>query len=359
MGGSVDVERISALFEAAAFDPSSLPAACDETAALLGANTFYLLGLSEAKPAVIGGASVQGFIGGYYDEGWWRIDVLTQAVQARKVTGFRLEQSIVPEEVRRRAEIVHDFRRKLDMHWCAGWGFEFEDAHWGFAALRGTPFDASDGPIFAQIAPAITRAAMFAARLNLARAKGMADGLEAANYAAVVLDHCGRSILATSRAEALFDSMFGLRGGALWSADATANAGLAAIAACAREGGGAPAPAVAAPRAPGRRPVLVLPLRVRGAGADGLPGARLVLSLIDLDARPRPLPALLCEIYGLTPAEARVASRLCAGLEPEAIAEEMSVRASTVRQHLKAALAKTETHRQAELVALLARLPAI
>jgi DNA-binding CsgD family transcriptional regulator len=76
----------------------------------------------------------------------------------------------------------------------------------------------------------------------------------------------------------------------------------------------------------------------------------------DLDEQPLRLDAQLRELFGLTAAEARLASRLAAGDCLETVADELGVAYETARNQLKAIFAKTETHRQAELVALLARL---
>jgi DNA-binding CsgD family transcriptional regulator len=60
--------------------------------------------------------------------------------------------------------------------------------------------------------------------------------------------------------------------------------------------------------------------------------------------------------FGLTPAETRLALALANGMGLRDAAERNGVRLSTARVQLKSIFSKTETHRQAELVALLARL---
>jgi DNA-binding CsgD family transcriptional regulator len=57
----------------------------------------------------------------------------------------------------------------------------------------------------------------------------------------------------------------------------------------------------------------------------------------------------------LTPAEGRVAALIAQGIAPERAAERLGVSRETVRNQLRAVFAKTGTHRQSELVALLAR----
>lgn len=84
---------------------------------------------------------------------------------------------------------------------------------------------------------------------------------------------------------------------------------------------------------------------------------RLVLVLIRERAAPLSLPPdTLRGAFGLTPAEARLAARLAGGDTLEHAADALNVTKETARSQLKQVFAKTETHRQSELVALLARL---
>jgi DNA-binding CsgD family transcriptional regulator len=67
--------------------------------------------------------------------------------------------------------------------------------------------------------------------------------------------------------------------------------------------------------------------------------------------------SLLQELFGLSPAEARVAGLLANGLTLKQIAHEQGTQHETVRKQLRAVYQKTGTHRQAELVRLLLHLP--
>jgi DNA-binding NarL/FixJ family response regulator len=66
-----------------------------------------------------------------------------------------------------------------------------------------------------------------------------------------------------------------------------------------------------------------------------------------------PSEQILLEIYGLTRAEARVATLLTSGCRIEEITGKLQVSENTVKCHLKAIFAKTGTHRQSEVVSLL------
>jgi DNA-binding CsgD family transcriptional regulator len=83
----------------------------------------------------------------------------------------------------------------------------------------------------------------------------------------------------------------------------------------------------------------------------------MLVSLTDFAASRRPRGSLLKELYGLSAAEARVAQRLAEGEAPNDIAEPLGLRPSSVRQVVKSILAKTDTHRQSQLTALLCRFP--
>jgi len=72
-----------------------------------------------------------------------------------------------------------------------------------------------------------------------------------------------------------------------------------------------------------------------------------------------PHPRILGVLFGLSRAEARLALRLLAGQTPQECAREAGVGVATVRSQLHSMFAKTGARRQAELVALLARIPGI
>lgn len=79
---------------------------------------------------------------------------------------------------------------------------------------------------------------------------------------------------------------------------------------------------------------------------------------MDLEGCRCPSEDALRTLFDLTPAEARLATLIATGNTVHAIAGHAGITYETARNQLKAVLAKTNTHRQAELVSLLARLPA-
>lgn len=69
-----------------------------------------------------------------------------------------------------------------------------------------------------------------------------------------------------------------------------------------------------------------------------------------------PQTEILRRAFGLTDAESRLAARIATGATLESTADALGVSKETARSQLKQVFVKTDTHRQAELVALLARL---
>jgi len=101
-----------------------------------------------------------------------------------------------------------------------------------------------------------------------------------------------------------------------------------------------------------------LPVIVRIWPFDGpahQPGqdVRALLTLNALGPKPGPPAAILAKTFRLTPSEAKLACIIARGAPPDIAARELKISRETARYQLKSVFAKTDTHRQSELVALL------
>jgi DNA-binding CsgD family transcriptional regulator len=99
------------------------------------------------------------------------------------------------------------------------------------------------------------------------------------------------------------------------------------------------------------------PPRQRSDGAAHLPAqeACTLLTLNVLAPKPGLPAAILAETFRLTPSEANLACIIARGASPGIAAGELKISRETARNQLKSVFAKTDTHRQSELVALLLR----
>ncbi len=132
--------------------------------------------------------------------------------------------------------------------------------------------------------------------------------------------------------------------------------GLALAAALGRAAlpGGAATVGVRRPSGAAPWQVAVLPLPSGRAGLfEAWSGAALLVS--EPPASRAPQAETLRRAHGLTAAECALALALLRGATPAEHARRLGISIATVRTHLARLLAKTETHRQAELVARLLR----
>jgi DNA-binding CsgD family transcriptional regulator len=100
-------------------------------------------------------------------------------------------------------------------------------------------------------------------------------------------------------------------------------------------------------------PVIVRTWRFDGAARGSARDVRALLTLNALGPKPGPPAAILARTFRLTPAEAKLASVIARGASPEIAAGELKISRETARNQLKSVFAKTDTHRQSELVALI------
>jgi DNA-binding response OmpR family regulator/DNA-binding CsgD family transcriptional regulator len=116
--------------------------------------------------------------------------------------------------------------------------------------------------------------------------------------------------------------------------------------------------AVALTRASGRRPLMAVACPLgRGPAAAGEPVVGLFVT--DPEWRPGDAAEAVAQLYGLSPAEKRLAMALVRGLRLDEIADEFGLSRNTVSYTLKNLFRKTETDRQADLISLFIHSPVV
>jgi len=107
------------------------------------------------------------------------------------------------------------------------------------------------------------------------------------------------------------------------------------------------------PYRPGDHGLLVLVCSL-GSPSGAIEEEVSVVVMLSAPDQRTPLPrSVLASLFGLTPAETRIALALLKGLRCEEIAEQMVISPTTVAFHLRNLFQKTDTRRQADLIALL------
>lgn len=107
---------------------------------------------------------------------------------------------------------------------------------------------------------------------------------------------------------------------------------------------------------PARYTFLLQPSQGRGVG-DSNASRAIVCLIFPLGRRRIASVRQLIALFGLSPAEARLARALCHGETLEEYAKGQSVKLPTVKTQLRAVFAKTQTDRQVALVSLVSSIP--
>lgn len=97
-----------------------------------------------------------------------------------------------------------------------------------------------------------------------------------------------------------------------------------------------------------------MPIRALMPGTTAR-GSCSLLFIDDPEHQQAPHETRIQQLWGLTPAEAKVATLLASGLTPREISERLEVSCNTVRSQVQKIYLKTSTSRQADLVRLLTR----
>lgn len=201
--------------------------------------------------------------------------------------------------------------------------------------------------------PHLARAGLMAARLGLERAAATTATLQMIGLPAAVMTRAGR-VLSTN---ALFDGMTSLFMPVAFGRLAIASIGANQLFQQAVETTVGAEPAVRSipiPEAEGRRACIVHLVPLRRTAHDIFPGGDLVVAVSAIRKSALvPSPAVLTGLFDLTPAEAKFASALVAGQPVKDASQAVGITESSGRTYLARIFAKTGTHRQAELVALL------
>jgi DNA-binding CsgD family transcriptional regulator len=366
------------LYEALLDGPGLLPALGRlATAVAASSHAVHMIRYRSDRP--VGSVSAgEGGIAGEamedYARYWVRHDPWAKAASALPL-GVHDMADAVPPEVLRRSRIWNDWGKPNDAGFhalgvplrrhgehVAGVYFHRREAE--------PPFAAGDRALLEALFPHLHR--VFAAEAQLAAARetpaaALRAGLDALPEGIALID-TGRRL---AFANAALRRMAAERDGLALSPEgldapdpgmrlALARAVTAALSAAAGQVGLLPmAGSLALPRPSGRAPWLVRALPVLRMEASELPGGfRGAMLLVgDGERRARPAAALLGRLFGLTPAEAALAAALAAGQSLAEHARRRGIGVETARSHLAAIRRKTGCRRQAELVALFARLP--
>lgn len=350
-----------AVLEECLAQPERLPAAMGEAARILGFDYFCMVSSNIARPTLLVPDEQSEGISRYFNDGWVNIDYRQRTERPLPLNTLYLDHRAVNENERKKSAIYNELFVPMRMAHYAGIRFQMgADEEWFCFVCRSEEAGVIEGQSaqhFKRIAELAMNSASTASRIHTERSSGMMEGLMKSGVPAVLLDGAGRVTSVTSSAEAIFRGDFGIRQGKLWSANPGDAVQLAALSAFVANERQLDARRRVFIRGQGRsRPVVLTALRVLGPALDQLPGARVLVTLEDLNPAQTDVSGELRDMFGLSDAEAQIAMALHDGLDIAAIAERRQTAPATIRKQVSSMFDKMNVHRQPDLVQLLAKL---
>jgi PAS domain-containing protein len=325
------------------------------------------------QPQVIsvGGSHVSESAALRYEEYYGAIDPRTRFVRQHSVQAvFVCEQHFDPAYVSR-SEFYQDFLLPEGLRRCMGTCVRLSDqTDFAMGLLRGTDrasFSSQTLLDFQRLIPHFRQALEVHERLSRSDGSALETAMKATSWGVLYLDGDGRYLGGNGLAEALLTDpgVAKIRAGRLVMSDARTQRRFLAALERGRQGPFAETMLIEPVSAGARRLTLTLQaMPADRADRSWLPvsyesnNARLVCILAPLDRRRVPSIRQLMDVFGLAPAEARLAHSLACGeaLHDYAISNTLGM--STVRSQLKAVFRKTGTECQSDLVRVLNNIPA-
>jgi DNA-binding CsgD family transcriptional regulator len=366
----MDLDRFSSVIEGlydAALDPTEWPRVAQMFARAFGteSSAIFQLNLAQGSADILGvtenfdGKAISDY------EAYYHQKDLVAIRMAQSATGrAMLSTELVREAEFLDSEIFVDFARpmRLGFFWAVGGVIEVEQHVKGAIGIHrpraAGPFEAEDKRYLSLLLPHLSRAMLLQRRLQGLTQDNriVLDALEKLSVGMIAVDAQATVLFANPTAERLLRAGLGLtcRLGCLGATDPAKDdelrrlirqAGLASLGKPSEAGG-----VLALPRPEGRPlSLLVCPLRPHALNIGAsVPAALLIFG--DPDASPATSTQALIELYGLTPAEARLMAALVDGERLEDYADRHQISINTARTQSMQIFAKTGHSRQADLI---------
>lgn len=279
-------------------------------------------------------------------------------------------EEICPFEELSRSEFYNDYLRANGIGPHAMWGVLENSSsriiNLGLYRNLRRPFGNKDVELLRFLAPHIIRA--FRLHLHLSELKARADNLQHAidrvGTGIILLGDQGRILHTNQKAAQLLAENDGLKivHGHLKAERVSEKNELEHLIsqaeATSKGTGLGPGDAIKISRRV-RPPLHVLISPVRNIALDSATPVHAVVFVSDPSQKVRPPAVILQALFGLTPAESRLALLLCDGHAPPQIADLIGVSTNTLKTQLTSIYRKTGTSRQSQLVRLLGNLTAL
>ncbi len=354
-----DLNAIEEVFAAAAVDPSLWPKALQLISDQTQSKGAVFLPLSgDQIPNVPANDSIARASEAYFRDGWYKRDIRYTPLEAALQGNVVDDLDFITTDQMKRHPYYEDFLAPAGLRWFAGVPMGGGDQIWCLSIQRGIdqqPFSPGEKQTLLRLSRTLSATAVFAQSLGFAASSAALEAFEISRTAVVLLNRNAEAIRTNPSADRLLDGDISIQQRRISVFDRAANDNLdrSLSQLLWMPSGASLMPPVALPRRE-KRPVLAYPVKLSRLSDNFLSECQAAVILVDTEGRPRSPESALKRAFGLTPAEARLASRLVSGDTLEVLCEKLAITKETGRNQLKSVFAKTQTSRQAELVLLMA-----
>lgn len=296
----------------------------------------------------------------YFQGRWYEQDQRSIGLPVLLKNGVADDLDIFNEDYINRHPYYQDFLRPFGFKWFAGIRIGFGEDIWCLSIQRTIeqgPFDRAAKRKLFRLSETLSASAALAKALDFASAGATLEALEASGSAALLINRQGEVFRMNRSAEEMLGGEIQVVKRRLTARDPRSTAAFdrALYDLIWRRSNAALSPPVVLNRR-GQHPLLVFLTKPSALTANVLGDCSAIAILVDISSNMRVPETTIRLAFGLTEAEARLAARLSAGQALEQIAAELALSKETVRVQLKAIFAKTNTHRQGELISLLCQI---
>ncbi|WPO43397.1 helix-turn-helix transcriptional regulator [Tardiphaga sp. 42S5] len=354
-----DLERITGALASAALDQWRWSEAAETVAKCTGSYGAVLLPVVGPLPFVAATPSMEKSFEVYSAGGWLDRDERYLGTSTFLREGVATDDDCLPAELRKRSSFYQDFLARCGLSEFAGVRVGRGDRIWNLSIQR-TPqqgaFSRNELSWLAQLSQRLDSIAEISCALEFSRGEAALDAFQFSDRAALLLDRAGNVVHTNSAADDLIGPDLAISGRRVRSFDRRATERLEqSIRALLWTGVASVVPPIVFPKVSDGN-LIIYPMRLRGLTASPLSAFHAILVIVDTQAQRSPLATTLRILFGLTPAEARLATAVANGIDLATFAIGANVSKDTVRNQLKAVFEKTGARRQPELAVLLTTL---
>jgi len=354
---------IDAVYDAA-LDAWRWPDTLAQLAAAAGANVADLvIAESSHNAPTVFSAGMDPVAIEAYQKYYNRLDPIRRAIAQKPAGTIATDRDIVSKDWLTSTEFYNDWVRPQDFYDCTMLTL-FRDATRArviclAAPERADAFSARSSELLGQLVPHLERAARVTlkmAELDALRHGGLA-ALDCLSEGVILVNPHAQALFANRAAEAIFARAdgIGVDASGLCAASSAQTTALRRLIAMStsREDSAGTGGSLLLERPSGRRPLSVTIVPMHRETEWGFPAPPIaIVFVVDPERKGAPSEARLRALFGMTRAEATVASLISKGSGVKAAARQLGIAPSTARTHLHRVFDKTGTTRQAELAHL-------